>query len=857
MLLTSPTDRTQFRLLLLAAAFLVLDAAALTLAPAVRAREWVVDYRWIHWLGLAVWLVVFAVAHWQTARRLPDRDPYLLPAAALLTGWGLLTIYRLAPNFGLRQTLWLFVAGAVFVLGLRLSPDLGFLRRYKYLWLTGSILLTALTLLAGINPMGSGARLWLGCCGAYFQPSEPLKLLLVGYLAAYLAGRPLTADRRPATAPRPSASASRPSPLTPLLPLLAPTLIMTGLALALLVIQRDLGTATIVLFLYAVVVYTATGRLRIPLVSLIAVGAAGVAGYFLFDVVRLRVEAWLNPWLDPSGRSYQIVQSLLAIANGGLGGRGPGLGNPGLVPVAQSDFIFAAIVEEMGLLGAIGLLGVIGLLAVRGLRAAMLAADPYRRYLAAGLTAYLVGQSVLIIGGNLRLLPLTGVTLPFVSYGGSSLLTVFIALLILVQISAPAAPPPNSALFAGFGGGRETAGVRESLHLGGFLLAGIAAAAIASGWWTFYRGPDLLTRTDNARRAIADRFVQRGALLDRRYTPIVESSGAPGDLVRRSLYAPLGPIVGYTHPVYGQSGLEASLDPYLRGLQGNPGLMVWWHHLLYGQPPPGLDVRLTLDLVLQQAADDTLGERRGAVVLLDAQSGEILALVSHPYFDANTLDETWAALLKEEAAPLFDRASLGEYPAGTAMGPLLWGAINARGETPAAPPSDMTVLASQLGSDDLLSLYDRLGFTTAPLIRLPTAAGSLNTVDDLHASPLQVALAIAPLSAGGVRPAPALVSAVDTPQSGWVLLPPMGLPSPVLPAGAAVAATRLLAQGSLPYWQFVVSIADDAGQAVTWFVGGTLPDWQGAPLVVVVLLEEDDVVVASEIGQSILQAAIR
>lgn len=840
-------DSIQRRLLLLAAAFLFLAAAALTLSPAGRARSWAADYRWTHWLGVFVWILVFTAAHWQSARHLPERDAYLLPTAAMLSGWGLLTVWRLTPEFGLRQTLWLALSGTVLALGLRWPSILSFLRRYKYLWLTASILLTALTLLAGINPLGAGPRLWLGCCGVYFQPSEPLKLTLIVYLAAYFAAKlQPTSPRRPSAVPPPG-----------FLSLLAPTLIMAGLALALLVVQRDLGTATILLFLYAVVVYTATGRWEVLLSSAAVVAVTGIAGYFLFDVVRLRIEAWLNPWLDPSGRSYQIVQSLLAVANGGLFGRGLGLGSPGLVPLSHSDFAFAALSEENGLLGAVGLLGLLALLAARGLRVALLADDPYRRYLAAGLTAYLLGQSLLIIGGNLRLLPLTGVTLPFVSYGGSSLLTVFVSLLILMHLSAPPAaccPSAGQAPLSPYVAWHHDN--KALLRLGAFLLGGIVAASLAAGWWALYRGPALLTRTDNARRAIADRYVRRGALLDRHNTPLVETTGSPGNLIRRSLYPPLGPTLGYTHPVYGQSGLEASLDAYLRGLKGYPALRVWWHHLLYGQPPPGLDVRLSLDLDLQRVADAALGEHSGAIVLLNAQTGEILAISSHPYFDANTLDGRWAELIQDETSPLFDRAVLGEYPVGAAMGPLLWGAVRAREVLPLASPDAVSILEEQLGAENVSSLYQRLGLFTAPAIRLPTGAGRSDVQYGVRASPLQVALAVAALSAQGTRPAPLLVSAVHTPQAGWVLLPSLGQPAPILPAGAVNETLALLTDENSPTWSFVSTIPAKRDQPVTWFVGGTLPDWQGAPLALAVLLEADNAALAFEIGQTVLQAAI-
>ena len=403
---TQPTssNRIQGRLLNLAALFMLIYAAILTMSPAVRARSWDVDYSWMHWIGLLLWFVLFNLAHSLSANRLPVRDPYLLPIAALLTGWGLLTVWRLFPSLGLRQSIWMILAVGIFIAGLRIPSVLDFLRRYKYLWLTTILLLTALTLLLGTNPLGYGPHMWLGCCGIYLQPSEILKLLLIVYLAAYLADQNLS------------------TPSIPLLPLIAPTLVITGLAIALLLIQQDLGTAFILLFFYTSILYVSLGRIQILIMALIAFMLALGAGYILFDIVQIRIESWINPWMDPSGSTYQIVQSLIAIANGGMTGRGPGLGNPGLVPISHSDFVFSAVTEESGLIGALGLLLLLALLVNRGISIAINAADAFRSYLAAGLTTLLVAQSILIMGGNLRLLPLTGIALPFVSYGGLSLI---------------------------------------------------------------------------------------------------------------------------------------------------------------------------------------------------------------------------------------------------------------------------------------------------------------------------------------------------------------------------------------------------------------------------------------------------
>ena len=798
--MTSQIDRTERGLLGLAALFMLVFATALTLSPAARARSWEAEIRWAHWLGLIIWGASITGVHLQARRHLPERDPYLLPLAALLSGWGLMSIWRLVPAVGLRQSLWLLVSGVVFILGLRLPRDLGFLRRYKYVWLTSGLLLTAMTLFLGTNPLGYGPRLWLGCCGLYFQPSEPLKLLLVVYLAAYLAGLDpfyLSKHRRS------------------LLPLLAPTLLMTGLAMALLLAQRDLGTASIFIFLYVIVVYIATEDRHILIYGGLTLLLAGAAGYALFDVVRLRMDAWLNPWLDPSGRSYQIVQSLLAVANGGLTGRGPGLGNPTLVPISHSDFIFAAIAEEQGLIGIMALLATLTLLAVRGLRAALNAPDAYRRFLAAGLAAHLAGQSILIIGGNLRLLPLTGVTLPFVSYGGSSLLTSFLTLLLLLQISSREEESQPAPLTH----------PRPYQTLGAIMLAGLGAVGLASGWWAFYRGPDLLTRGDNARRAIADRFVKRGSILDRNNIPITKTSGVPGDYSRQILYPPLSPVIGYSNPLYGQAGLEASLDEYLRGLKGNPGLAIWWNHLLYGQPPPGLDARVSLDLTLQRFADEAIGQHVGALVLLNAQNGEILALASHPTFDANRIEESWEQLVHEPLTPLVNRATQRSYPVG-GLGPLL---LPRGAETP--------------------------GLETPSGLYLPVASPQL-TGEPVTLSPLQAALSAAAISSAGMRPVPIFVLAVKTPTAGWVILPAQGEAAQFMTAKDAGSAAIALATDDQLIWQ-TTRVADNAGDnSLTWSVGGTLPTWSGSPLSIAIVLEEDNPELAQQIGQAILKRAM-
>jgi cell division protein FtsW (lipid II flippase) len=804
-------ESIQSRLLVLAAVFLFLYSLALTFSPAVRARSWNVDLRWSHWIGLGIWALAFALAQTRIRQRLPESDPLLLPIASLMSGWGLLTIWRLDPVFGLRQTGWLAVSIFVLIASLHWNSSLNFLRRYRYLWLLGGLLLTALTLIFGVNPQGGGPRLWLGCCGFYFQPSEPLKLLLIVYLAAYLADRPPSSQR--------------------LAPMLVPTVLLTGVALLILVMQRDLGTASVFIFIFATMFYLATGRKSLLIASLLILLVAGLAGYQFVGVIRSRVEMWMNPWSDPSGQGYQIVQSLMAVANGGLPGRGPGVGFPALVPIALSDFIFSAIAEEGGLVLSASLIILLAALMMRGFRVAVGAPGHFRRLLTGGIAAYLGGQSILIIGGNLRLLPLTGVTLPFVSYGGSSLLTSFLALAILLHVSDRGddepAPLPHPFPY---------------LALSALLLSGLLAAALADAWWAIYRAPDLLSRTDNPRRAIADLYVRRGSILDRNNVPINETQGTSGDFSRVYEYPQLAATAGFTDPVFGQTGLEAGLDTHLRGLQGNPTLPVWWDRLLYGFPPPGLDMRTSIDLSVQRAADSLLADHKGAAVLLDAKRGEILAMASHPTFNPSNLGDE-KALLTNPNSPLLNRATQGKYQVGSVF--QLFAQANSLEAGADSGSGGNETLARKLGFYDMPSI---------PLAAAPAATPQPNT--PLTASPLQMALAAASLSSGGERPPAWIALAANTPTEGWVILPASGSPTPVISAEAArQEAESRRAEGS-PYWQFS-GHGGESTSTVTWYLAGTLQDWPGTPLTVVVALEEDNPALAQAIGRGMLAAAIQ
>ena len=859
----APKDLLQSRLMKLTALFIFLCCLVLTFSPAVRLHTWLADYHWEQWVGFAVWICGFSLIYRQVNRSLPDRDPYLLPIIAILSGWGLIEIYRLNPSLGFRQTAWLGSCFLAMLVGFRIPQFFTILRRYKYVWLISGLILAILTFFLGTYPGGTGPRLWLDIGGIYLQPSEFLKILLIIYLAAYLADSLPTHFR--------------------LIQLLTPTIILGGAALLILIAQRDLGTASLFIIIYTLIIYLASGKRRVLLFSFLGVVIALIAGYFLFDVIRLRIEAWINPWLDPAGRSYQIVQSLLAVANGGLFGRGIGLGSPGVVPVAQSDFIFSAICEEFGLAGAIALIIILAVLTIRGLGIALHAPNKFQRFLAAGVTSYLIAQSLLILGGTTRLLPLTGVTLPFISYGGSSLVTAFFSAFLLMMISNQSEDQPASI---------ENG--RSYIFVGSIFLVGLTLVAALVGWWSMIRADGLLLRTDNPRRAISDRYVVRGEILDRNNVVLAQSTGEKGSYVRTLTYPLLSATVGYSNPDYGQTGVEASMDNYLRGVAGNPTTTIWIARELYSQYPIGLNVRLSLDLKIQKQADTLMQGKTGGLILMNAKSGEILAVANAPTFDANQLDTQWQGWMKDTSAPLLNRATMGQYPAGTAVSSFILANYLADRELPGVTPAfiwtvgsggenscavspgidpdwaslissgctgAITSLMQNSTSTNLTNLFDELGFSTRPQIQIETSTASsipslsdvsqYITSDSLRVSPLQLAIAAAEITNGGHKITPKLVSAYQSPMGDWILMS-QNTPTAPLTKLDAPSAVNLLLQDKLPVWQTVAQV-EDKGKTVSWYVAGTPTDWQGVPFVLVIALEESTAAQAEQIGQELIK----
>ena len=450
----------------------------------IRSQEFVLARQPI--VAVIIFSLVFGALQLWLNRFAPRRSALLLPCMALLTGLGLLIIARVASNFLARQLAWVCVSAIAFCIITCLKDDLRWLRRFKYTWLLLAFALLIATLGFGVNPAGTGAKLWLSMGGLYLQPSELLRLFMIAFLAAFFGERLEIGDWR---------LESRGQSLISNLQSLAPSILMWLVAVALLFVQQDLGAAVLLLGTFVSMLYLATGRKRLPLVGLLVLLVAGFAGYFVSARVAQRINILLNPWADPQNTAFQVVQSLIAVANGGVFGQGLGQGRPDFVPAVHTDFPFAAISEELGLLGAIVVIAAFAVLVLRGWHIAQHSKSAYAQLLAGGLAISMALQVFIILGGNLALVPLTGVTLPFVSYGGSSLLVQFVAMGLLVRIETNQAKQLGSAPYP-----TRAAPIQRAAKRLKWLCAAIfALLALSASYWGVLQSQSLMARNDNPR----------------------------------------------------------------------------------------------------------------------------------------------------------------------------------------------------------------------------------------------------------------------------------------------------------------------------------------------------------------------
>ena len=376
---------------------------------------------------LLIVLVLLMTAHLAVRKLAPDADPVLLPTIALLNGFGYVVIAGLNERLAAAQATWTAVAIAAFVGTLWFVKRPRDLERYRYTFAAVGLGLLLLPLVPGIGyDAGSGSRIWVQFGPVNFQPGEVAKVALAIFFAAYLA------DQRELIA----TSQWRIGPLRlPHPKYLGPVLVAWAVTLVVMFYQKDLGSSLLFFALFVVMLWVATQRASFLVIGGGLFAAGALFAWRSFGHVRTRVDIWLDPWKDPSGTGFQIIQGLFAMASGGITGTGLGMGGDTRIPAAENDFIFAVMVQELGLAGGAIVLIAYLLIVGSGLRIAQSTEVAFDKLLATGLTLLIGLQAFIILAGVIRLLPLTGVALPFISYGGSSLVMNYVLLAILLRIS--------------------------------------------------------------------------------------------------------------------------------------------------------------------------------------------------------------------------------------------------------------------------------------------------------------------------------------------------------------------------------------------------------------------------------------
>lgn len=620
------------------------------------------------WGGVLLFLVAFAAAHALLRKAAPRADPFVLPIVALLSGLGLMMVYSVKDPYrdtfaftGQAFNLAVFGLIAFALPQTRIFARLT-LRRYQYAYALAAVGLTLLLLVAGHGPGGVHIQLF------GFEPVEIIKLLLVFFVVSYLSERRGVATRWQDV---------------------APLLVIYAFALFLFVLVKDLGPAVLLFGTFVTLLFLATQRAVFPLAgTLLLLAAAWVGFHFHIGLFATRVTMWLHPWANGDGRGGQLAQGLWGMATGGIGGSGLGLGQPEVMPRAGSDLIFATVGEELGLVGTAAVLAAAAILLTRGFVIAREAQTDFDRLLAAGLTTLLALQTMIIVGGVTGIVPLTGITLPFVSFGGSSLTANFFLVGVLLHLSGkrlpegaadPATPNWNRAAKLVTAGGAAFL----LLIVGGKLIWVQALTNRATATRPL-RTPDadkIIRPHVNPRLLSYAAAIPRGRILDRNGVVLARDAapnetGGTGLLVgdgRRRIYPQGAACAQLLVAVEGANGPNNALgqNGTLRGFGDYASLLKYYRRTIPAHLH-GEDVTLTLDSELQQAALDALRRHapkgRGAAVVLDVASGDVLAAPSLPTFDPNTLTPArWSALLAgaNGQTALLNRAVNGLYPPGS------------------------------------------------------------------------------------------------------------------------------------------------------------------------------------------------
>ncbi len=613
----------------------------------------------------------FIIAHLAIRKLAPNADPALLPISFALSGIGIAFITRLAPDLAVRQLMWLYLGIVAMVVILLIVRNLDKLSHYKYTIMIVGVLLLLSPLLPGIGQEIYGSRIWLSIGGFSMQPGELAKILIVLFLAGYLAqNREML-----------SVFTWKVGPVhLPSLQTLLPLLIMWALAFIIVVFEKDLGSALVLFFVFLVMLYVATGKKFYVVVGLLLAAVGAVVLWTFFGHVQVRVDTWLDPFADAADTGYQLVQTIFSLADGGLFGVGIGRGLSDMIPVVESDFIFAAIGEETGLLGAAGVLLLYLCFAIRGIVTAARAKSDVSSFAATGLTSIIVLQAFIIVGGVTRLIPLTGITLPFVSQGGTAMFAGFIIVGLLLRAgdegtgvetemaSATSIFSAHSALNSVLG--RVSLGKRLTNIL--LMFSVLFALLVANLTYIMVINADAYKSMPQNNHTIArEAESERGTISTYDGTVLAQSVRTDDGTYER-VY-PAGDlashVVGYASERYGTAGIEASCNDTLKG---EKNFASWTDVIdsLAGVKSTGNDVTLTLNSKIQAAAQKALEGYSGACVVLDPETGAVLAMASSPTYDAADVEELIAQSAEEgpdslSSSELYNRASQAVYPPGS------------------------------------------------------------------------------------------------------------------------------------------------------------------------------------------------
>lgn len=612
-------------------------------------------------LGVPVGIfIAFLIAHLAIRKLAPGADPALLPLSFALSGIGIAFVTRLAPELAMRQVMWLFFGVVCMLLVLIFLKNLDRIANYKYTLMIVGFLLLLSPLLPVVGQEIYGSRIWLNIASISFQPGEIAKILIVLFLAGYLAqNREML-----------SIFTHRIGPFKiPDLATLVPLLVMWVISLLIVIFEKDLGSALIVFFVFITMLYVATGKKTYLIIGFVLIAIGGVAAFLLFDHVQIRVDTWLDPFTDATGDGYQLVQAIFSIADGGLFGVGIGNGMSNQIPIVESDFIFAAIAEETGLLGAAGLLLLYLCFAIRGLVTAARAKSDVSSFIAVGLTASIILQAFIIVGGVTRLIPLTGLTLPFVSQGGSSLLASFIVIGFLLRcgdqstglgtemISGTGTLSSESVLGRVSLGKRLTKTMIAFSVLFALLVANLTLIMVV-------QANDYKNMPSNNHTLAREARTERGTIST--YDNVVLAQSVLQDDGTYKRVYPSGTlaahVVGYASEAYGTAGIEASYNDTLKG-QRNYASWVDVVNAATDAGTPGNDVKLTINSTIQQAAEQALDGFNGACVVIDPETGAVLALASSPSYNASDIESILSS--GSDSSALYNRATQALYSPGS------------------------------------------------------------------------------------------------------------------------------------------------------------------------------------------------